>query len=157
MKRILVAVDTTPNAPLVLSEAVVLARSLAAKLRLFHVVPMPAPPPPPGIFVVPPAMQVRERVACAEHTLNDLARAIPDELRDGVCVDVGNAADRICCQVRSYDPDLLVIGAHEYGLVARALGTTAARIVNRLDRPVFVVRPMPESHHTTSEPSARAG
>jgi hypothetical protein len=33
-----------------------------------------------------------------------------------------------------------VIGAHGYGVIDRVLGTTAVKVVNHLDRSVFVVR-----------------
>lgn len=59
------------------------------------------------------------------------------ESSDGIQVEIGGAAERVCETARSYGADIVVIGAHHYGLVARALGTTAARIVNRMDHPVF--------------------
>lgn len=145
MKRILVAVDLTESAAEVLRAAIDLARPLGGKIRIFHAVQMPAPVPPPGVFVGPPALDVGPFVTAAERALRDLERLVPDELRDGVCVEIGHAAECLCDLARRYDPDLVVIGAHEHGSIARALGTTAARIVNRVDRPVFVVRPMPSS------------
>lgn len=154
MKRILVAVDTTNSAPLVVAQAVELARAVNAKVRLFHAVPMPAQVPPPGIFVAPSALHVQELVDSADAVLHGLAKAIPEELRDGICSEIGNAPERVCEMSRKYDPDIVVIGAHEYGLVARALGTTAARIVNRIDRPVFVVRPLPPTHVVSAGPAS---
>jgi len=143
MKRILVAVDTSGISHVVVEQAVELARAMGAKIRLFHAVPAPTQISPPGVFVAPPQFHVQEWVTSAEETLRDLEDSIPQELRDGIQVDIGNAADRVCETARTYCADLVVIGAHQYGLVARALGTTAARIVNRMDRPVFVVRPIP--------------
>src|SRR4051794_7856625 len=133
MKRILVAVDTTNSALLVVHQAAELARAMGAKVRLFHAVPMPSQVPPPGIFVAPPALHVQELTASAESFLRGLSQDIPERSRDGVCVTIGRAPECLCEVARTYDPDIVVIGAHEYGLVARALGTTAARIVNRMD------------------------
>jgi nucleotide-binding universal stress UspA family protein len=152
MKRILVAVDTTESATVVVNQAVELACALGGKIRLFHAVPMPTQVPPPGIFVAPPALHVQELVASAETALRGLSSFIPKELRDGICIEIGQAPERLCDVARKYDPNIVVIGAHEYGLVARALGTNAARIVNRMDRPVFVVRPMPATHVASTEP-----
>lgn len=158
MKRIFVAVDTTSSAPIVVAQAVELARAIGAKVRLFHAVTLPTQVPPPGVLVAPPALHVHDLVSAAETALRGLTTFVPNELRDGFSVEIGHAPDRVCEAARKYDPDIVVIGAHEYGLVARALGTTAARIVNRMDRPVFVVRPMPPSHVVSAEPiSARAG
>jgi len=153
MRRILVAVDTSGSSHVVVEHAVELAQAVGAKVRLFHAVPAPTQISPPGVFVAPPQFHVREWITSAEETLRDLEDAVPQELRDGIQVDIGNAAERVCETARSYCADLVVIGAHQYGLVARALGTTAARIVNRMDRPVFVVRPVPTECLLTEEPA----
>jgi nucleotide-binding universal stress UspA family protein len=153
MKRILAAVDISTTAPLIVSQAVDLARAIGAKVRLFHVVTVAPQVPPPGVFAPPVTIRVNELVRTAEEALRELQASIPEELRDGILVEVGLAPDRVCDLARSYDADVVVIGAHEYGLLARALGTTAARIVNRLDRPAFVVRPMPPGHVVSPEPA----
>lgn len=158
MKRIFVAVDTTSSAPLVVAQAVELARAIGAKVHLFHAITLPKQVPPPGVLVAPTALHAHDLVDAAETALRGLATFIPEELRDGYSVEIGHPPDRVCEAAHAYDPDVVVIGAHEYGLVARALGTTAARIVNRMDRPVFVVRPLPPSHVASAEPiNARAG
>ena len=154
MRRILVAVDTSGVSHLVVEQAVELARALGAKIRLFHAVPAPAQIQPPGVFVAPPQFHVQEWVTSAEETLRDLEDSIPEELRDGITVEIGPAADRVCESARTYCADLVVVGAHQYGLVARALGTTAARVVNRMDRPVFVVRPIPTECIESAEPAS---
>lgn len=143
MRRILVAVDTSGISHVVVDQAVQLARATGAKVLLFHAVPAPTQISPPGVFVAPPQFHVQEWITSAEETLRDLEDSIPEELRDGIKVEIGNASDCVCETARTYCADLVVIGAHQYGLLARALGTTAARIVNRMDRPVFVVRPVP--------------
>ncbi len=143
MRRILVAVDTSGTSHVVVDQAVQLARATGAKILLFHTVPAPTQISPPGVFVAPPQFHVQEWITSAEETLRDLEDSIPEELRDGIKVEIGTAADCVCETARTYCADLVVIGAHQYGLLARALGTTAARIVNRMDRPVFVVRPVP--------------
>ena len=156
MKRILVAVDTSGTSHLVVEQAVELARAQGAKILLFHAVPAPTQISPPGVFVPPPQFHVQEWITSAEETLRDLEDSIPEELRDGIKVEIGTASDRVCEAARSYCADLVVIGAHQYGLVARALGTTAARIVNRMDRPVFVVRPIPPECIDRPETTASA-
>lgn len=154
MKRILVAVDTSGVSHVVVEHAVKLARALGAKIRLFHAVPVPTQIPPPGAIFAPPQLHLKAWIASAEETLRDLEDAVPMELRDGIQVEVGAAADRVCEVARTYCADLVVIGAHQYGLVTRALGTTAARIVNRMDRPVFVVRPPPTECIASAEPAS---
>lgn len=137
MNRILVALDTSDTANLVLERAIELARATGAKLRLLRVVEehdeRPAASAPED---------TNGLVAIAESELLFLAERVPADLRDGIVVEVGRPWDGICKIARSYEADLVVIGAHRYGVIDRVLGTTAARVTNHADRPVLVVRPI---------------
>lgn len=139
MKRILVALDASDAADLVLRRAVELARSTNAKVRLLRVVPDKVEPPPANVFE--PVGDTNALIAGAETDLLFREREVPQELRDGVTVELGDPWDGICKAARAYKADVVVIGAHRYGVLDRVLGTTAARVVNHIDRPVFVVRP----------------
>lgn len=150
MKRILTAVDLGPGSANVVEEAVHLARGLGGKVRLAHVAQPPPQVPQPGVFAAPVTFGLQDVVRCAEEELLGLESTIPYELRDGISIEVGHASERVCDLSRRYDADIVVIGAHRYGRVARALGTTAARIVNRIDRPIYVVRPLPHDDHVGS-------
>jgi nucleotide-binding universal stress UspA family protein len=142
MKRILVAVDTSETSKLVVARAVELARATGAKLRLVRAVSVPPPLAPPGVLMAP-AEQPEAVIASAEASLRAVLAEVPEELRDGCVVELGAAPDVICSVARAYDAEVVVIGAHKYGVLARVLGTTAAKVVNRIDRPVFVVRSAP--------------
>jgi hypothetical protein len=96
---------------------------------------------PPGTFGAPLAIQVPGLLDEATASLRRALEEVPPELRDGIVVEPGSASDVICAVARAYDPDVVIIGAHRYGVLERVLGTTAARVVNRIDRPVYVVRP----------------
>ena len=141
MKRILVAVDPSDDSTSVLERAVELARPHGAKIRLLAAVQLPpiVPAPPMAPIYLDPSATV----APAEAALRERERLVPPALRDGVVVEIGPAADVICSVARAYAADLVVIGATRYGLLARILGTTAAKVVNHIDRPVIVIRPMP--------------
>jgi nucleotide-binding universal stress UspA family protein/hemerythrin-like domain-containing protein len=141
MKRILAALDRTEAARLVLDRAVELATATGAKVRLLRVVPDAVSPPVPNVFE--PAGDMNALVAEAEADLVFRSECIPEKLRDGVMVEVGKPWSIICEAARAYEADVVLIGAHGYGLVARMLGTTAAKVVNHIDRPVMVVRPTP--------------
>jgi nucleotide-binding universal stress UspA family protein len=141
MDRILVAVDRADNASEVVAYAVELARSAGGKVRLFHSVVIPPPVPVPGVLA-PGAFDGETLYGVTAEWLERLAREVPEGLRDGAVADVGPVVRRLRAEVRSYAPDLVVIGAHAHGPIARVLGSTAARIVNRIDRPVLVVRPL---------------
>lgn len=139
MKRILVALDGTENSTFVLTRAVELAQAVGAKIRLLSAVQTPPiVPAPMGPIYVDPT----RGVATVAETLRECERDVPPEQRDGLLVEIGTPYEVICSVARSYDADLVVIGAHRHGMLARMLGTTAAKVVNHIDRPVIVVRPM---------------
>ncbi|HSO39370.1 MAG TPA: universal stress protein [Labilithrix sp.] len=141
MNRILVALDDTDNAPFVLARAIELGTALGAKLRLLSAVQVPAiatAAPTGPVYVDPSVLTV-----AAEARLHDSEERVPAALRDGTVAQIGSPSDVICSVARAYDADLVVIGAHRHGLIARALGTTAASVVNHIDRPVMVVKPAP--------------
>jgi universal stress protein F len=141
MKRILVAVDASPNASDVLAAGVDLAKRLGARIRLLRAVRLPAEPLPANGFAAPPTMLVDSFIVMAKRDLSELAARVPPELLEGATAEVGVAWDAICSNARDHDVDLIVIGSHDYRFIDRILGTTAAKVVNHADRPVLVVRP----------------
>jgi universal stress protein F len=143
MKRVLVAIDPSDDSPLVLARAVELARAFGAKLRLLSVAQVPPVVTAPGF--APIHIDTVGVLAAAEASLRRREGDVPPALRDGVVVEVGDVSSVVCSVARAYDADLVVLGAHRHGMLARMLGTTAARIVNHIDRPVIVVRPLPTS------------
>jgi universal stress protein F len=80
----------------------------------------------------------------AESYLTECAKGIPLELFGGTSVHVGAPWQAVCAVARQLGVDLVVIGAHGYSGVDLLLGTTAAKIVNHIDRPLLVVRPVPK-------------
>ena len=152
MKRILVALDSSPRAIDVLVTAVALARSTGGKLRLLRAVGLP-PELPTNVWAMPQPQIVETFLSSAKHDLEVLAREVPPELLDGATAQVGVAWDAICSYAREHDVDLIVIGAHGYSILDRIMGTTSARVVNHADRPVLVVRPKghAKSHEAAAE------
>lgn len=138
MDRILAAIDETETSALVIERAVELAKATGGRVRLFRAVALPPVPPPPTGYL---PHQLEDYLASERAHLRARLAAVPEELRDGAEVGLGPASDAICDAAKSLDAQLVVIGAHRYGAVARALGTTASRVTNRIDRPVLVVRP----------------
>jgi nucleotide-binding universal stress UspA family protein len=141
MQRILVALDASPNASAVLDAGIDLARQSASRLLLLRVVAMPPEPLLANGFASPPTELVDSFITTAKHDLADLAQRVPDGMLEGATAQVGVAWEAICSHAREHDVDLIVIGSHDYRLIDRILGTTAAKVVNHADRPVLVVRP----------------
>lgn len=144
MNRILVAVDSSPRACVVLDAAIDLARRTGAKIRLLRIVGLP-PELPPNLFAAPATQLVESHLEAAKHDLEDFEQLVPDDLLDGATVQLGVAWDGICSYAREHDVDMIVIGSHGYGLLDRLVGTTAAKVVNHADRSVLVVRARDEA------------
>jgi len=142
MKRFLVCLDGSQRSPLVLSTAIGLARSMGAKLRLFRAVGLPSDLAP-DLYKTSAADLPALLLERANKDLAELSRDIAPELLDGVYTHIGTAWDAICTAAQTQDADLVIIGSHGYGALDRVLGTTAARVVNHLDRSVLVVRAKP--------------
>lgn len=136
---ILVALDGSPRAPAVLRVAVHLAEKLGAKLWLFRAVGLPVEFPVETYAIAPDQLGplLLER---AEKELQAIANDLPPHLLAGRSSELGVAWDAICSAARKLEASLVVIGAHGYGRFDRVLGTTAAKIVNHIDRSVLVVR-----------------
>ena len=129
MKRILVAVDGSSTSVELVEAAVDIARSARghrrlgreAKICLLQAITATSELPPSGLFLAPVASSASDTVARVRGFLADLERQIPEEHRDGFLVEVGSPSDVICRTARAYEADLVVIGAHRYGKLARVL------------------------------------
>jgi nucleotide-binding universal stress UspA family protein len=142
MKRILVCLDASPRASLVLETARGIAQSSGAKLCLLRAVGLP-PEVNQEMLVHSAATVIETMMGNAQNELNDLARKIPANLLDGVHVHIGTPWDTICKEAKALDCELVVIGSHGYSGFDRILGTTAGKVVNHCDRSVLVVRQPP--------------
>jgi len=136
MDRILVALDASPRAPLVLAAAVKLAKQTGSQLVLLRAVGIP-PDLPHEIFEMTDARLEEVLLRNARQDLQRLTEGIPDVEVEAV---FGTAWDTVCRTARERGVNLIVIGSHGYGGLDRVLGTTAAKVVNHADRNVLVVR-----------------
>ena len=139
MGTILCALDGSPRAPAVLATAVDLARKLGDRLWLFRAVGLPTELPKEA-FTVAPADLGGLLLEHARAELEALTLDVPGELVAQRSVELGMPWESICRAARTAGAELIVIGAHGYGLIERVLGTTAAKVVNHADRSVLVVR-----------------
>ena len=139
MQRILVGLDTSPRARIVLGEAARLARATGGKLLLFRGVGIPLDIPKEALNVSPDKTEeLLERHA--RKGLDDLARDVAPDLLEGVYVHPGTPWQAICQAARDLRADLVVIGSHGYQGLDKLLGTTAAKVVNHADCSVLVIR-----------------
>jgi universal stress protein F len=138
LKKVLVALDGSSRAAEVLTYAAFLARLAGARMVLFRSVEVP----PDMRLAWPLNDELLEERLCgeAEAYLNGCAHMVPDGLVEKVTVCVGTPWRSICAAARQARADLVVIGSHGYGGLDCVLGTTAAKVVNHLDRPLLVIR-----------------
>jgi nucleotide-binding universal stress UspA family protein len=139
MKRILVALDSSPRAPLVLAAADRLAALTGASLLLFRAVTIP-PEMPREVLVVTDLRLEDVLIRNARADLEALAKDLPPGRIEKVVTELATPWDGICRAGREQRADLIVIGSHGYGVLDRVLGTTASKVVNHADRNVLVVR-----------------
>lgn len=138
-KTILVGVDGSERAPLVLAHAKRLAHAYGLKLTVLRAVGIPAGLPVEALNMQPegiPALLLTE----AKKELTALVeREVPAAMLDKYDVDLGTPWQVLCDAAKTLGVDYLVIGSHGYTLLDRVLGTTAARVVNHAPCSVLVV------------------
>jgi nucleotide-binding universal stress UspA family protein len=142
-RTILVALDSSPRAPLVLAEGVDLAQKLGGRLVLVRGIGLHHSLPAEALNESPTRVpEILERSDREE--LEQLARDVPPELLAKVVIHVGVAWEVICRTADEENADLIVIGSHDtYSGIDKVLGTTAAKVVNHTNRSVLVVRDKP--------------
>jgi nucleotide-binding universal stress UspA family protein len=139
MERILVALDGSPRAPVVLAAAVDLARRTGARLCLYRAVALPNELPAMALSMAPgDVAALLEQLAREE--LGALAADVPLQMLAGARVTTAIPWHGVCEAARIERADLIVIGSHGYGGIDRLLGTTAAKIVNHAEVSVLVVK-----------------
>ena len=141
MKRILVALDSSPRAEGVLAFARELATLTGGKLVLLQAVGVPLELPIEA-YRLPPMSLAEVLQQDARKNLEALAKPL-GSLVESVEIGTGTAWRFVCDAAKALDADLVVVGSHGYGPLDHLIGTTAARIVNHCDRSVLVVRPRP--------------
>jgi nucleotide-binding universal stress UspA family protein len=146
LRRILVAVDGSPLSRRAVRHALGLARAQHAELVAVHV--SPTFHAPPGAAATPLAGAIRRHArecrAAAHQALDPVARAA--RAAGVACrtlhLDGPSAAREIVAAARRQRCDLVVLGSHGRGRLARVMfGSVAARVLELCDRPVLVVRP----------------
>lgn len=136
---VLVALDTSDRAPLVLEAAVQIALSRGAPLVLFRAVSLP-PDVPPEAYGVSPNALVDVLRAKARARLDVLLRDLPSQLQASIDVAIATPWRGILDAADRHKANLIVLGSHGYDAIDRVLGTTAAKVVNRAHCSVLVVR-----------------
>lgn len=139
MKNILVALDASPRAPLVLHAAIELSVPFDAKLRLLRCVVLPTEIPS-QYFRTPDLDLTPVLIEQADDEMKELAAKVPPGRLESAVARIGVPWDMICREATEFHADLIVMGAQGHGLLDRLLGTTASKVANHAPCNLFMVR-----------------
>jgi len=138
MSIILIAVDGSPHAPLVVKTAATAARAMHARAVLFRAIMIPQEFPAAAtttyVDTLPAYLDAEARVQ-----LTALRETIPDILCDLKVEHSSQPWRAILDQAKLVDADLIVLGSHGYHGWDHILGTTAGQVANRAHRDVLIV------------------
>ncbi len=141
IRKILVATDFSPHSRRALGMASELSGRLGVPLVVMNAVQIPVYPIPDGVVLRAPEV-MNELVERAKQALDDEARVAADLGAQNVEVvwTEGPAAGEIVRVAHEQHVDLIVVGTHGRGVLARAiLGSTADKVVRTAHCPVLVV------------------
>jgi nucleotide-binding universal stress UspA family protein len=144
IKRILVPTDFSECAVPAVRYAAELADKFAAELVLLHVVPDAVLALPDAVMPTPAPMADLEALTDAGHQgLANLIAAEKLEPRHPRAeVRIGSPATEIVAAAKDLHADLICIGTHGRGGLARViLGSVAEMVVRQAPCPVLTVRP----------------
>jgi nucleotide-binding universal stress UspA family protein len=148
-KRILVPVDGSTASRKGLDQAIKLAKSTGAKLKLVHVVNelLLDPGYVPSLYSEPAIRALREAGQAVLKSSVEEAKAQAMAPESELVETVGvRAADVIVDQAKHWPADLIVMGTHgRRGLLRLAMGSDAEMVLRRSPVPVLMVRQEPES------------
>ena len=143
IRRIVHPTDFSPASTPALKKALELAKDNKATLSIIHV--LPALPLVGDAYIAPTAYDemLRGHRAQAEKATDRLVkRARAAGVRaTGTVLESGAVADQIARVAKRQGADLIVMGTHGHGILARALlGSVAQRVMNKAPCPVMTIR-----------------
>jgi nucleotide-binding universal stress UspA family protein len=143
-KRILCAMDFSDSSLRALEYAMSLAQEKDARLTLMHVVEVtPAPQSEARGDAEARALGVYV-AAAAQARAEQLQRIVPDSVRTCCTVEstlaIGKAHREILRIAAEQASDIIVLGAHGFGLAQLMFGSTAHQIVRHARCPVLTIR-----------------
>jgi nucleotide-binding universal stress UspA family protein len=143
-RKIIVPVDGSPPSDEAVKLAIIVARDQRAKLVFFHVIEVArivAMTSVPAIGVDPSFALSAERQAGEDALARALAAAKAAGIDASTLMEEGGSVDSIIEAAEQGHADLIIIGSHGRGGIARALlGSVAEGVLRRAGVPVLVTR-----------------
>jgi nucleotide-binding universal stress UspA family protein len=143
LRRIVHPTDFSPASGPAFRKALEMAKDNGATLAIVHV--LPALPVVGDAYIAPTAYDemVRGQRAQAQKDLErPVRRARAAGVRaTGTVIDSGAVADQIARFARRQSADVIVMGTHGHGVIARALlGSVAQRVISKASCPVMTLK-----------------
>jgi nucleotide-binding universal stress UspA family protein len=143
-KRILCAIDFSDTSLRALEYALSLAQEKDAQLMLVHVVEVTPAPQSEAAGDVEARALGAYVAAAAEARAEQLQRIVPDSVRAYCTVErtlaIGKAHHEILRIAAERDSDVIILGAHGFGLTQLLFGSTAHQVVRQARCPVLTIR-----------------
>ncbi|HUQ08208.1 MAG TPA: universal stress protein [Kofleriaceae bacterium] len=139
--KVLIATDFSPHSAAALRTASELSGRLGVPLIIYNAVQIPTYPLPEGMLTRSPDV-ISELVTRAQQALDDQGAAAVSLGAHAVSTQwsEGAPATEIVKVSREQGADLIVVGSHGRGVIARAiLGSTADKVIRSAHGPVLVV------------------
>ncbi|HVO53170.1 MAG TPA: universal stress protein [Solirubrobacterales bacterium] len=134
-RRILVAIDGSPDAEAALAHAVSLARDQNALLTLLSVAPPPSTAIGVGASAPPDLHEFHARI------LREATDSVPADVGVTTRLERGNPAESILKLAAEGEHDLIVMGSHGHSRVHRALlGSVSEKVLAKSPLPVLLMR-----------------
>lgn len=142
---ILVGIDFSPSSEQALERAIALAKRAGAKLELLHVHDLSVEAPIELFDRFPDDLDASEELRCCDGRLLELSeRAIQAGIPTRVHLRLGAAAAGMLSAAEEIAPDLIVVGSHGRGALARMLlGSVSHALWASSTTPVLIVRSQP--------------
>jgi nucleotide-binding universal stress UspA family protein len=134
-RKILVALDGSPDAESALMHAISLARDQHARLTLLTVGPTVNRSAAVGTAPPPDLIEIHQEL------LRDATDLIPHDVGVTTRLERGDAAATILRIAREEDDDLIVMGSHGHSRIHRALlGSVSEKVLAQSEIPVLLMR-----------------
>jgi universal stress protein A len=140
MRKILVALDTSPHAPHVLAEGAALAVAFGAELVFVRVVGIPTEPLPSAALTLDFDRTTDLLRDNATRELDALTKDVSPGVPCVREVRIGIPWLVICEVADERDVDVIVLGAHGHKFLDRVLGSTTSRVVGHTERSTYIAR-----------------
>lgn len=139
LRRLLVAIDGSPNSELALTAAIAVAQRDNASLTLITVEPdLAATPAHWAIMSAPPPEMQSDAHRAAEKMLEEAMSRLPEDVPATTILRFGKAGAEIVSEANTGKYDALLVGARGVGVVGSLLGSVSQYALHHADIAVFV-------------------